>query len=63
MKYDGKKILSEVFNLAVEKIPSSVKIGEISEWDSLGHMRLALHIEKIISRNLTTDELLQLVDI
>ena len=63
MKFDGKEILSNVFKIDISQISDNIKIGELPEWDSLGHMRLVLHIEKIINRSISIEEILEIVDI
>ena len=63
MKFDGKDILADVFKTDINQISDSVKIGELPGWDSLGHLRLVLHIEKILNRSLSTEELLKIVDV
>ena len=60
---NAKKIVSEVFNLNIDDISDASGIGELPGWDSLGHMRLILHIEKIISRSIRTEEILSIVNI
>jgi len=57
-----KEILAEVFKVDRDEIPNNVKIGELPGWDSLGHMRLVLHIEKMIKRPIETEEILRIVN-
>tara|TARA_Y100000590_G_scaffold292814_1_gene329704 strand:+ start:20727 stop:20951 length:225 start_codon:yes stop_codon:yes gene_type:complete len=59
----AKKIVSEVFNLNIDDISDTSSIGQLPGWDSLGHMRLILKIEKIISRSIRTEEILSIVNI
>ena len=61
--FNVKEILAEVFMVDSNEIPDNVKIGELSGWDSLGHMRLVLHIEKIIKRSVETEEILKMVNV
>ena len=59
---DAENVLSEVFNIEKSQIPKNVIIDQLPGWDSLGHMRLVFHIEKVINRTLTTEEILSMVD-
>ena len=61
--FNVKEILAEVFMVDKNEIPDNAKIGELSGWDSLGHMRLVLHIEKIIKRPIETEEILKMVNV
>ena len=61
--FNVKEILAEVFMVDRNEIPDNAKIGELSGWDSLGHMRLVLHIETIIKRPVETEEILKMVNI
>ena len=63
MQFDGKKILADVLNIDISQILDNVKIGELEEWDSLGHMRLVLKIEKYLNRSITTEEIMDIIDI
>ena len=63
MEFQVKEILASIFNIDISQISDNAKIGELPGWDSLGHMRLVLHIEKIIKRSLKTEEILTIVDV
>ena len=60
---NAKEILAEVFNINVSEISDNSTIGQLPGWDSLGHMRLVLHIEKIILRPIKIEEVLSIVNI
>ena len=63
VEFEAKEILANVFNIDINQISNNAKIGELPGWDSLGHMRLVLHIEKIIKRSLKTEEILEILDV
>lgn len=56
----AKSLLAEVFQLPVENIPDDAAIGSLSQWDSLGHMRLLLALEAELETTLDTEMVLQL---
>jgi acyl carrier protein len=56
----ARSVLAQALNVAVEKVDESARIGELESWDSLGHMRLVLEIEKVLGRELSTGEIVEL---
>ena len=58
-----KEILAEVFKIDIDKIPNNVKIGDLPGWDSLGHIRLVLYIEKLLKRPIETEEIIKIINI
>jgi acyl carrier protein len=60
--HNVKEILAEVFTIDKDKIPNDVNIGDLPGWDSLGHMRLVLYIEKILKRPIETDEIIKIIN-
>ena len=44
-------------------LPSDAAIGRLEGWDSLGHMRIILEIERQLRRQLSTDEIVAIEDI
>ncbi len=44
-RQEVKDLISEVFNLPRETVSDQLAFGEISEWDSLGHMDLLMALE------------------
>jgi acyl carrier protein len=59
----ARSVLAQALNVTVEKIDDSARIGELESWDSLAHMRLVLEIEKCLSRELSTAEIVELVSL
>ncbi|MBA7716319.1 hypothetical protein ES703_125389 [subsurface metagenome] len=59
----ARSVLAQALNVTVEKIDDSARIGELESWDSLGHMRLVLEIEKQIGRELSAAEIVDLVSL
>ena len=62
MEFNVKEILADVFKIDISQIPENVNIGELPGWDSLGHIRLVLHIEEIINRSISTEEILKMIN-
>ncbi len=56
----AKNLLAEVFQMPVEDIPDDAAIGEVDQWDSLGHMRLLMALEAELGKTLDTETLLQI---
>ena len=61
--FDAKDILADLFEIDISSISLNAKIGELQGWDSLGHMRLVIQIENIMNRSITTEEIVQIVDV
>lgn len=59
----ARSVLAQALNVAADKVNDSARIGELESWDSLGHMRLVLEIERILSRELAAEELDDLVSL
>jgi acyl carrier protein len=56
----ARSVLAQALNIAVEKVHDTARIGELESWDSLAHMRLVLEIEKLLGRELSTGEIVEL---
>ena len=59
----AKIILSDVFDIDVDDIPDNAQLGSFPEWDSLGHMRLIIELEKSIARPILTEEVLSITNL
>jgi acyl carrier protein len=59
----ARSVLAQALNVAVEKVDDTARIGELDAWDSLGHMRLVLEIEKQLGRELSAAEIVDLVSL
>ncbi len=59
----AKSILATAFGLAIEEIPDSASIDTFDPWDSLGHVQIIVALEKVIGRQVETEEILQLADL
>ena len=57
---NGRQLLAKVLDVSMAELPEIASIDTIVAWDSLAHMRLVIQLEKTISRELTTDEMLAL---
>ena len=52
----ARVLLAEAFRVAPSEIPDDAHLGDLEQWDSLGHARLLLAIEEAIQRPLDPDE-------
>lgn len=59
----ARSVLAQALNITVEKIDDSARIGELESWDSLAHMRLVLEIERLLGRELSTGEIVELASL
>ena len=59
----AKIILSDVFGIDIDDIPDNAQLGSFPEWDSLGHMRLIIELEKSIARPILTEEVLSITNL
>jgi len=55
-----KKLFSETFNVQEEKITPDTRPSNLSEWDSLGHLRLFMNIESEFGISFQIDEIKEL---
>jgi len=55
-----KKLFSETFNVPEEKITPDTRLSNLSEWDSLGHLRLFMNIESEFRISFHIDEIKEL---
>ncbi|MBK5933969.1 acyl carrier protein [Rhodovulum imhoffii] len=62
MKARYRKLIAEALGVAPQGLPDAVRIGETEGWDSIGHIRLILMIEKQLRRQLSAEEISSVVD-
>jgi acyl carrier protein len=62
-KHHAIKFLSEVFGVDDSKIPEDASLENYSKWDSLGHMRIILHLETVLGRSIEIEEVLSITDL
>ena len=55
-----KKIVKETFNLNKEKIDENWTSEDIPEWDSMGHLKLIMAIEKEFNVSIEIEEMFQI---
>ena len=53
---DAKTIFAQAFEMEVSQLPDDISIGNVEQWDSLGHMRLLLAIENALGHQLSPEE-------
>ena len=53
----ARELLATALKQAEAAIPTDAAIGEFEPWDSLGHMRIVLEIERRLGRTLSADEI------
>jgi len=61
--YDAKLILSSVFSVEIEDIPNNASLNNYNRWDSLSHVRIILHLEEVLDRSMSTEEILKATSI
>jgi acyl carrier protein len=59
----ARSVLAQALNVGADQVTDGARIGELESWDSLGHMRLVLEIEKRLGRELSAAEIDQLVSL
>jgi acyl carrier protein len=60
---DARSILAKALNVTTETIGDRATIDELEDWDSLGHMRLVLEIERHLKRELSPMEIVELASL
>lgn len=56
-------IISESFNIPIDKINDNIIITNLEEWDSMAHMFFITKVEEEFSVNLTGDEIAKMLSI
>ena len=59
----AKGIIASVFEVDIDDISDDISLGNSRYWDSLGHMRLILHLEKILGRTLEVEEITEIINL
>lgn len=59
----ARQMLATAINVPLEKIDEHTKIGSLPEWDSIGHLRLVLELERLLKRQLSADEIIALTSL
>lgn len=62
MKETLKKIFSDVFQVDPAEVNSQFSTETSQKWDSLGHLRLVYAIEQAFRVQLTTQEILEMLN-
>jgi acyl carrier protein len=56
-------VLAEALKMPVERVTDSLSFGDVSEWDSLGHMNLLMALEERYGIPLDEDMIARLVSL
>jgi len=59
----AKYIISQALDIDLNNIPDDISMDKFSKWDSLGHLRIVLEIEKFLGHNLETSDVLKIIDL
>ena len=57
---ESQNLLARRLGIPVDEVGSNATIFNLDEWDSVGHVRVILEIEKEIGRELDSEEVLSL---
>ena len=57
---ESQNLLARTLGIPVDEGGSNASIFNLDEWDSVGHVRVILEIEKEIGRELDSEEVLSL---
>jgi len=57
-----KTVMSEVLRMREDEITDTLSITDTENWDSLKHMELIVEIEQTFNIELTTDEIVAMVN-
>ena len=60
---NSKSVLADALGLAVADIDETTALYSTAEWNSLAHLRLILAIEEKLSKRLSPQEIVGLVDL
>lgn len=56
----ARALLADALSVDVGAVPSDARIGAFERWDSLGHVRLILALERRIGRQLDPDDAIRI---
>ncbi|KPV42464.1 hypothetical protein AN477_17410 [Alicyclobacillus ferrooxydans] len=51
--------MSDVFTVPMETITEDLKLGDLTEWDSLGHLNLFMEIESTFGVSFSADQMVE----
>ena len=54
------KSLSEFFKINIDQVKYDLMVGDIPQWDSLGHVSLMAHLEKDFDITIDVDQSLEM---
>ena len=60
MEEQLKLLFANILNIETSKITNDLKMGDVSTWDSLGHLNLITAIEEEFNIFFSNDEILEL---
>ena len=60
MEEQLKLLFANILNIETSKITNDLKMGDVSNWDSLGHLNLITAIEEEFNIFFSNDEILEL---
>tara|TARA_Y100000590_G_scaffold460234_2_gene619128 strand:- start:224 stop:457 length:234 start_codon:yes stop_codon:yes gene_type:complete len=55
-----KKIISKYFKVDIKLVDDDLMVGDIPQWDSLGHVGLVAHLEKEFGITIDVDQSLEM---
>lgn len=56
-------LMSELFEVPLEAVPADLQFGGLSQWDSMGHMRLVMALEERFGLPIDADSIAELISI
>ena len=62
-KQRARTVLAVALNVPADDIPDNAGIKSFPRWDSLGHVRVIMELEKALGRTLQTEEILSIADL
>lgn len=57
------QLIAETLNVSIEVINDELAVGDIAEWDSLGHMQIITALETQMGIALDIEETLEIEDV
>ena len=62
-KQSIKKMISTVLGIPLEGVEDDLAVGDVPEWDSLGHLRLLSSLESEFGITLDIEQTLEIEDV
>jgi len=59
----ARSVLAEAVNQAISDVPDDASVETFDPWDSLAHARLMMGLEEKLDRQLTTMEIVSLMNL